>query len=154
MKIPESLLLHIILAALFLLAAVIGLMRPLRNRTANFCLFVAGMGLETMLAYRRLSGQWLLPALVSAVCYYGREFFATIRRHGSSSADAIRLPVKSGYSGSHLEFYYPFSNFLVYGGAGSGKTKSVGKWLLEEYIRQGFAGFIYDFKDVDCTRTA
>lgn len=74
MKIPESLLLHIILAALFLLAAVIGLMRPLRNRTANFCLFVAGMGLETMLAYRLLSGQWLLPALVSAVFYYGREF--------------------------------------------------------------------------------
>ncbi|CDD84024.1 putative uncharacterized protein [Bacteroides sp. CAG:462] len=154
MKIPESLLLHIILAALFLLAAVIGLMRPLRNRTANFCLFVAGMGLETMLAYRLLSGQWLLPALVSAVFYYGREFFATIRRHGSSSADAIRLPVKSGYSGSHLKFFYPFSNFLVYGGAGSGKTKSVGKWLLEEYIRQGFAGFIYDFKDVDYTRTA
>lgn len=51
-----------------------------------------------------------------------------------------------------LPFYY--SNFLVYGGAGSRKTKSIGKWLLEEYIKLGFAGFIYDFKDTDYTQTA
>ncbi|MBS5110730.1 MAG: type IV secretion system DNA-binding domain-containing protein [Phocaeicola vulgatus] len=44
--------------------------------------------------------------------------------------------------------------FLVYGGAGSGKTKSIGKPLMEQYIRSGFAGFIYDFKDFDYTRTA
>lgn len=37
---------------------------------------------------------------------------------------------------------------------GSGKTKSIGKWLLSEYMRLGFAGFIYDFKDTDYTRTA
>lgn len=66
-------------------------------------------------------------------------------------ADPIRLPVRSGIRESRLEFYYYYSNFLVYGGAGSGKTKSIGKWLLSEYMRLGFAGFIYDFKDTDYT---
>ena len=36
---------------------------------------------------------------------------------------------------------------LILAGAGSGKTKSIGKPLMEQYIRSGFAGFIYDFKD-------
>ena len=49
--------------------------------------------------------------------------------------------------GTIIRYYYWFSNFLVYGGAGSGKTKSIGKPLMEQYIRSGFAGFIYDFKD-------
>ena len=56
--------------------------------------------------------------------------------------------------GTIIRYYYWFSNFLVYGGAGSGKTKSIGKSLMEQYIRSGFAGFIYDFKDFDYTRTA
>lgn len=51
-------------------------------------------------------------------------------------------------------FYNPFANFLVYGGAGSGKTKSIGKNILREYIRHDFAGFIYDYKDFDLTQTA
>ena len=73
---------------------------------------------------------------------------------GERGLDPIRLPVRSGIRESRLEFYYHYSNFLVYGGAGSGKTKSIGKWLLSEYMRLGFAGFIYDFKDTDYTRTA
>lgn len=72
----------------------------------------------------------------------------------SKKDDAIRLPVLSGVNKKYLEFYYHYANFLVYGGAGSGKTKSIGKWLLDEYIRLGFSGFIYDFKDVDYTQTA
>lgn len=53
-----------------------------------------------------------------------------------------------------ITFGDPFDNFLVYGGANSGKTKSLGKPLLREYIRNGFAGFIYDYKDFDLTKTA
>ena len=53
-----------------------------------------------------------------------------------------------------LVFRDPFDNFLVYGGANSGKTKSIGKPLLGQYIEAGFAGFIYDYKDFDLTRTA
>lgn len=53
-----------------------------------------------------------------------------------------------------ITFGDPFDNFLVYGGANSGKTKSIGKPLLKEYIRNNFAGFIYDYKDFDLTKTA
>lgn len=56
--------------------------------------------------------------------------------------------------GKRITFGYPFNNFLIFGGAGSGKTKSVGKPLLGEYIRCHFAGFLYDYKDFDLTTTA
>lgn len=52
-----------------------------------------------------------------------------------------------------IKFSDPFDNFLIYGGANSGKTKSIGKPLLSNYIRANFAGFIYDYKDYDLTRT-
>lgn len=41
----------------------------------------------------------------------------------------------------------PFNGFLVYGGAESGKTKSIGKPLLEQFVKSRFAGFVYDYKD-------
>lgn len=53
-----------------------------------------------------------------------------------------------------LRFTDPYDNFLVYGGANSGKTKSIGKPLLRQYIEAKFAGFIYDYKDYDLTNTA
>jgi type IV secretory pathway TraG/TraD family ATPase VirD4 len=56
--------------------------------------------------------------------------------------------------GKTLWFADPFDNFLVYGGANSGKTKSIGKPLLHNYIQSHFAGFIYDYKDFDLTKTA
>lgn len=54
----------------------------------------------------------------------------------------------------NIEYYNPMLNFLGYGGMGCGKTKSLGKPLLREYLRHHFAGFIYDFKDFDFARTA
>lgn len=44
-----------------------------------------------------------------------------------------------------ITFGNPFNGFLVYGGAESGKTKSIGKPLLEQFIKSRFAGFIYDY---------
>lgn len=52
------------------------------------------------------------------------------------------------------EFYYPRDNFMVLGGAGSGKTASIGKPIMEQFIQHGWAGFIYDYKDYDYTQTA
>src|SRR5690606_943556 len=57
-------------------------------------------------------------------------------------------------NGKKLFFNNPFRNFLVIAGSGSGKTKSIGKPLLENYIKHGFAGFVYDLKDFDYTKTA
>jgi hypothetical protein len=59
-----------------------------------------------------------------------------------------------GSDSGTIEFYYPRDNFLVFGGAGSGKTASIGKPLLEQFIKNGWAGFIYDYKDFDYTKTA
>lgn len=61
--------------------------------------------------------------------------------------------ILKGRKGTY-RFYNPFSNFLCYGGANSGKTKTIGKPLLGEYIRWQFAGIVYDYKDFDLTRTA
>lgn len=56
--------------------------------------------------------------------------------------------------GKKIIFSNPFDNFLVYGGANSGKTGSFGKPLLGEYVRNNFAGLVYDYKDFDLTKTA
>lgn len=37
--------------------------------------------------------------------------------------------------GRRITFGNPFNGFLVYGGAESGKTKSIGKPLLEQFIK-------------------
>lgn len=64
--------------------------------------------------------------------------------------DIFKLESESGT----IEFYYPRDNFLVLGGAGSGKTASIGKPIMEQFIQHGWAGFIYDFKNYDYTQTA
>lgn len=53
-----------------------------------------------------------------------------------------------------IKFFNPLRNFLIIAGSGSGKTKSHGKPLLQNYIENGYAGFIYDFKDFDYTKSA
>lgn len=53
----------------------------------------------------------------------------------------------------NLIFNNPFRNFMVIGGANAGKTASIGKPLLDNYIQNNFAGFIYDLKDFDYTRS-
>ncbi|MDR2909975.1 MAG: type IV secretory system conjugative DNA transfer family protein [Bacteroidales bacterium] len=55
--------------------------------------------------------------------------------------------------GKRLIFRDPFDNFLIYAGANSGKTKSIGKPILKEYLRTNFAGFVYDYKDDDLSKT-
>ncbi|WP_177204871.1 type IV secretory system conjugative DNA transfer family protein [Hymenobacter arizonensis] len=40
----------------------------------------------------------------------------------------------------------PFRGTLVLGGAGAGKSYSIGEPLIEQFTEKGFAGLIYDFK--------
>lgn len=40
----------------------------------------------------------------------------------------------------------PFRGTLVLGGAGSGKTYSIGEPFLEQFVKKGMCGLIYDFK--------
>ena len=58
------------------------------------------------------------------------------------------------HSKGQLKFFNAFVGWLIYGGAGSGKTVSIGKPLLAEFMRNKFSFFIYDAKDNDYTKTA
>lgn len=53
-----------------------------------------------------------------------------------------------------IKYYDAFDNFMLLAGANSGKTKSFGRPLLREYLKNDFAGFIFDYKDMDYTKTA
>ena len=123
-----------------------------RRWYVNLAAFLACLSGETFLAHLFFPGYMLCPAAASFIILFLSRIWDLSRTPAKGNgADPIRLPVRSGIRESRLEFYYHYSNFLVYGGAGSGKTKSIGKWLLSEYMRLGFAGFIYDFKDTDYT---
>lgn len=142
-------------AALFCVSFLIGSIKIFNKVWYNVALFVVLILLE-VIACNWIGIVYLYPTVLALMVF----LFFTLKdlRPGSSrsggSEKAICLPVQSGVRGRQLQFYYYYANFLVYGGAGSGKTKSIGKWLLQEYIRLGFAGFIYDFKDIDYTQTA
>ena len=95
-----------------------------------------------------------LMAICVIFCLYG-FFFGSIPRDEQSLSVGGR-PVFSleSINGKKISFGDPFDNFLVYAGANAGKTKSIGKPLLEQYVQHGFAGMIYDYKDFDYTTTA
>ena len=63
-------------------------------------------------------------------------------RNGKPQEGSIRFKTSSAFS------------FLVYAGADGGKTKSVAKPLLSEFMRNGESIFCYDAKENDYTNTA
>lgn len=139
---------------LFCLSFLIGSIKLFSKVWYNIALFVVLMLLEVVIC-NLLSVVYLYPIILAFVVFilFILKDLKPSNSRNRINDNAICLPVISGVSGRELKFYYYYANFLVYGGAGSGKTKSIGKWLLQEYIRLGFAGFIYDFKDIDYTRT-
>ena len=140
---------------LFCLSFLIGSIKLFSKVWYNIALFVVLMLLEVVIC-NLLGVVYLYPIILAFVVFilFILKDLKPSNSRNRINDNAICLPVISGVSGRELKFYYYYANFLVYGGAGSGKTKSIGKWLLQEYIRLGFAGFIYDFKDIDYTRTA
>lgn len=150
----------IIVECIFIVAFILLLLRVqlFSKRWKNVCLFVVFSVLITALVsaiFRRYLGfEYSLYVLLPCIVF----FFISLYRYSlekpistpKSGEDVFVLGSKYG----KIEFYYPRDNFLVYGGAGSGKTASVGKPLLEQYIKNHWAGFIYDYKDFDYTKTA
>lgn len=140
---------------LFCFSFLIGSIKLFSKVWYNIALFVVLMLLEVVIC-NLLGVVYVYPIILAFVVFilFILKDLKPSNSRNRINDNAICLPVISGVSGRELKFYYYYANFLVYGGAGSGKTKSIGKWLLQEYIRLGFAGFIYDFKDIDYTRTA
>jgi len=151
----ENCVIYIKLFILAVASLITGVSTISRKWYINFFVFLLCIIVETCLAYLFFPAYVFYPACASLVIFVLSWLWERGKpKSPGENNNPIRLPVQSGISKNYLEFYYYYSNFLIYGGAGSGKTKSIGKWLLEEYIRLGFAGFIYDFKDIDYTRTA
>ena len=137
------------LAALLFGGGIASCLFPGKSRMSHV-LFLLLVLAETAVAHATIPDGWwfLLPGVVSVLL---RLSFKGGAESGKGGKALLSLHATDG---TIIRYYYWFSNFLVYGGAGSGKTKSIGKPLMEQYIRSGFAGFIYDFKDFDYTRTA
>lgn len=65
------------------------------------------------------------------------------------------IPIELAVQGKrNIKFYDPYNNFLVYAGANTGKTKSIGKPILKGFVENNFAGLIYDLKEFDYTKAA
>lgn len=92
----------------------------------------------------------IIPLLIFMVLSYFVYGIDKVKASPRKGEDIFKLETLK----QTIEFYYPRDNFLVLGGAGSGKTASVGKPLMEQFIKYGWAGFIYDYKDYDYTQTA
>ena len=137
------------LAALLFGGGIASCLFPGKSRMSHV-LFLLLILAETAVAHATIPDGWwfLLTGVVSVLL---RLSFKGGTESGKGGKALLSLHATDG---TIIRYYYWFSNFLVYGGAGSGKTKSIGKPLMEQYIRSGFAGFIYDFKDFDYTRTA
>ena len=149
---------YIYLGILFCMSLFIGSVKITRYFIFNLLIVLGMTAAQLWVSVELFEIHSYIPEILSVVLFFlfqigdkdGVKFIMPTKKKSS----AICLPVLSGITQKNIEFNYPYANFLVYGGAGSGKTKSIGKWLLEEYIRLGFAGFIYDFKDTDYSKTA
>ena len=144
---------------IFLMSLLCGILNPFKGYVKNLLLFMLLGGLQYVIIIYLFEVDFRIPLLFSCAVFIVDSIIHFVKGSTSEAKkekakEYISLPVLKGTRHKQLEFYYPYANFLVYGGAGSGKTKSIGKWLLDEYIKMGFAGFIYDFKDIDYTQTA
>ena len=143
---------------LLCMSLFIGSLKFTSNLIVNILLMLLMTAAQFWISTEVFGIHFYLPEILSVALFLifliGDRKGTKLQLLPKKKGSAICLPVLKGIRQKNIEFNYPYANFLVYGGAGSGKTKSIGKWLLEEYIRLGFAGFIYDFKDTDYSNTA
>jgi hypothetical protein len=70
-------------------------------------------------------------------------FGLSTERRKVKSPDAVHFPTADG---GWITVANPYRGTLVLGGAGAGKTYSIGEPLIEQFAYQNFAGLVYDFK--------
>ncbi len=71
------------------------------------------------------------------------DFGLTTERKRVETPDALYFPTAGG---GWITVANPFRGTLVLGGAGAGKTYSIGEPMVEQFADKNFAGLIYDFK--------
>ncbi|MGI4741269.1 MAG: TraM recognition domain-containing protein [Janthinobacterium lividum] len=70
-------------------------------------------------------------------------FGLSVERKKRETPDGFNLPTEGG---GWINVPNPYRGVLVLGGAGAGKTFSIGEPLIEQLAAKNFAGLIYDFK--------
>ena len=70
-------------------------------------------------------------------------FGLSTERRKVESPDAVYFPTVDG---GWITIANPFRGTMVLGGAGAGKTYSIGEPLIEQFAYKNFAGLVYDFK--------
>ena len=70
-------------------------------------------------------------------------FGLSTERKKVETPDSIYFPTADG---GWITIANPFRGTMVLGGAGAGKTYSIGEPLIEQFAYKNFAGLIYDFK--------
>jgi len=132
---------------------------PLKKRMLNFWVGVLGAILYNFIlfsvlqSYRIIDSGFFLRLFFPALILSAVIFFI-VQKRGDKKANNKNKQIVLEHKKGRITYNNPYNGFLVYGGAEAGKTASVGKPLLAEYMRNGFAGFIYDAKENDYTSTA
>jgi hypothetical protein len=88
----------------------------------------------------------LVSAFVAGVLWATTKspaFGLSAGRKKHETLDGFNLPTENG---GWINVPNPYRGVLVLGGAGAGKTFSVGEPLIEQLAAKNFAGLIYDFK--------
>lgn len=98
---------------------------------------------------------WLYPAAVLLVLGAGLTAGIARALHKTERfglrTERRQQHTEHGFSlattdGGWINIPNPFRGTLVLGGAGAGKSYSIGEPLIEQFTEKGFAGLIYDFK--------
>ncbi|RAK62405.1 type IV secretory system conjugative DNA transfer family protein [Hymenobacter edaphi] len=71
------------------------------------------------------------------------DFGLSVERRRVDTPDGFSLPTEGG---GWVNVPNPYRGVLVLGGAGAGKTYSIGEPVIEQLAAKNFAGLIYDFK--------
>jgi hypothetical protein len=140
---------------------IVFLANPVKNKTLNTFTGLIGIVLANIIFYIIL--QYfnvvdfpyffyisILSFVISAIIFIVYRHRKDKEKKEGKKIMQIVLEHKKG----KIIYRNPYNGFLVYGGAEAGKTSSIGKPLLKQYMLNGFAGFIYDAKENDYTLTA
>ncbi|WP_170865323.1 type IV secretory system conjugative DNA transfer family protein [Hymenobacter psychrotolerans] len=84
-----------------------------------------------------------LAAGIARALHKTERFGLRTERRQQASEHGFSLATTDG---GWINIPNPFRGTLVLGGAGAGKSYSIGEPLIEQFTEKGFAGLIYDFK--------
>ena len=127
------------------------------SRTTHLLIILATLvaiyHLLTIHSYEATTVLWLYPAsvvvvglslpmLAIALSGGGKQSVERSERRRIDSEHSITIKTKQGY----INVPNPYRGSLVIGSSGSGKSASIGNAFLQQFVRKGFCGIVYDFK--------